>query len=48
MAATVSPDCTDFRILESKPFNLKWYSLKSHGPGLQFESAISTIIGEVV
>lgn len=44
----VSLDGTDFRIMEPKPFNRKWYSHKFKGPGLRYEIGVSIGSGHIV
>lgn len=39
-AATVSIDCTDFHILEQKPFDFKSFWFKFNSPGLRYGIAI--------
>lgn len=39
----ISVDGTDFRIMEPRPFNTKWFSHRFHGLGVRYE--ISVCIG---
>lgn len=45
---TISVDGVDFIIWEPRPFNEKYYSKKSNGPGLRYEIAICIATGYVV
>ena len=44
----ISVDGTDFRILEPRPFNKRWYTKKFHGPGLRYEVGICIQTGWIV
>lgn len=46
--AFCSIDGTDFRIKELTPFSKKWFSHKTHGPGLRYEIAICIRTGHIV
>lgn len=43
-----SIDGVDFKILEPKPFNRKWYNHKFHGPGVRYEIALCIQTGNIV
>lgn len=44
----VTVDGTDFEINEPKPFNKRWFSHKSNGPGVRYEIAICIQTGLIV
>jgi len=44
----VSIDGTDFRIMEQKEFDRKWYSHKFQGPGLRYEIGLCIRTGFIV
>lgn len=44
----VSLDGTDCRIQEPTPFNKKWFSHKTKGPGIRYEIGISIGKGDIV
>lgn len=44
----VSIDGVDFKILEPKPFDPKWYSHKFRGPGLRYEIGLNIRNGHIV
>lgn len=44
----MSVDGTDFKIMEAKQFNKKWYFHKFNGPGLRYEICLSTLTVHIV
>lgn len=44
----VTLDGTDFRIMEPTLFNPKWFSHKTHGPGVRYEIGISIANADIV
>lgn len=41
-------DGVDFKIVEPKPFNRRWYSHKFRGPGLRYEIGLCVRTGKIV